>query len=63
MMRLKNTNQVTRVSVVYGPLHDFLCRVSLYHAALRVSSISNEELYYVVESLVRIHLLKEHMAK
>jgi hypothetical protein len=48
MTRRGNTNRVTRVSVVYGPLHGFLYTISLYHAALRVSSISNEGLQYVV---------------
>jgi hypothetical protein len=63
MMRLGNTNQVTRVSVVYDPLHGFICTVSLYHVTLRVSSISNEQLQYAIESLVCIHLMKEHMTK
>jgi hypothetical protein len=42
MMRLGNTNRVTQVSVVYDPLNDFLCTVSLYNATIRVSLISNE---------------------
>jgi hypothetical protein len=63
MIRHGNTNRVTRVSVVYGPLHGFLYTVSLYHAVIRVSSISNEGLHYAIESLIRIHLVKEHRAK
>jgi hypothetical protein len=63
MMRHWNTNQVTRVSVVYGPLYDFHSIVSLYHATLKVSSILNEGRQCAIESLVRIHLLKEHRAK
>jgi hypothetical protein len=63
MMRLGNINWVIRVNVVYGLLHNFLCIVSLYHAVLGVCSISNEGLQYGVESLVRIHLVKEHMVK
>jgi hypothetical protein len=63
MMRLENTNRVTRVSVVQGPLDGFPCTVSLYHATLRVSLISNEGLQYSVESLILVHLVKEHRAK
>jgi hypothetical protein len=63
MMRCEDTNRVTRVSVVYGPLHVIFYIVSLYHVSLRVSSISNERLQYAIESLIRIYLLKEHMAK
>jgi hypothetical protein len=35
----------------------------LYHAALGVSSIFDERLEYTIESLVRIHLVKEHRTK
>jgi hypothetical protein len=63
MMRFGNTDRVTRASVVYDPLHIFLCTVSLYHVALRVSLISNKGLQYAVESLICIHLVKEHRAR
>jgi hypothetical protein len=63
MMRHGNTNRVTRVSIVLGSLHGILCTVSLYHVALKVSSISNEGIQYTFESLIRIHLVKEHRAK
>jgi hypothetical protein len=35
----------------------------LYHAALKVSLIFNERLQYAIESLIHIHLVKEHRAK
>jgi hypothetical protein len=35
----------------------------LYHAALRIRLISNEQLQYAVESLIRIYLVKEHTDK
>jgi hypothetical protein len=63
MIRLGNTNQVTLIVVIYGSLNGFLCTVSLYHATLGVSSISNEGLQYAIESLIHIHLVKEHRAK
>jgi hypothetical protein len=46
-----------------GPLHGFPCTISLYPAAFKVSSISNEGLHYAIKSLVRIHLVKEYRAK